>query len=59
MLNIALPELTAGAEEQVLAHQARLGVDERHHVLQLIAETERAARTGSIRCAPTRRQARV
>ena len=28
----------------MLAQQARLGVDERHHVLQLVAETERPAR---------------
>ena len=42
VLNISLPELTSGAEEQVLPYQARLGMDEGHHVLQLIAETERA-----------------
>ena len=40
MLDISLPELTGSAEEEVLAHEARLSVDERHHVLQLIAETE-------------------
>ena len=44
VLDIAFLELTGCAEEQVLAHQVRLGVDERHHVLQLIAETEGAPR---------------
>ena len=44
VLDISLAELTGRAEEQVLAQQARLGVDERHHVLQLVAETEGAAR---------------
>jgi hypothetical protein len=42
MLDISLMELTGSTEEEVLAHEARLGVDERHHVLQLIAETEGA-----------------
>jgi hypothetical protein len=42
MLDISLMELTGSAEEEVLSHEARLGVDERHHVLQLIAETEGA-----------------
>src|SRR3972149_1244036 len=40
MLDISLMELTGSTEEEVLAHEARLGVDKRHHVLQLIAETE-------------------
>ena len=44
MLDIAFLELAARAEEQLLAHQMRLGMDERHHVLQLIAETEGASR---------------
>ena len=44
MLNISLRELTGRAQEQVLAHEMRPGVDERHHVLQLIAETEGAPR---------------
>jgi len=44
MLDISLPELTGSAEEEVLAHEERLSVDERHHVLQLIAETEGAPR---------------
>ena len=42
MLDISLMELTGSAAEEVLAHEARLGVDKRHHVLQLIAETEGA-----------------
>ena len=44
MLDISFRELAGGAQEQVLAHQVRLGVDQRHHVLQLIAETEGAPR---------------
>jgi hypothetical protein len=40
MLDVAFPELTGCTEEQMLAHKARLGVNERHHVLQLIAKTE-------------------
>ena len=44
MLDISLRELTGSAEEKVLAHEVRFSVDERHHVLQLIAETEGAPR---------------
>ena len=40
MLDIAFTELVGRAAQQVLAHEPRLGMDERHHVLQLIAETE-------------------
>ena len=43
MLDIAFAELTRRAAQQVLAHERGLGMDERHHVLQLIAEAERAA----------------
>ena len=43
MLDIAFPELMGRTAQQVLAHELGLGMDERHHVLQLIAETERAA----------------
>src|SRR6185436_14531786 len=39
-----LGELTRCAPEQMLPHERRFGVDKRHHVLQLIAETERSAR---------------
>ena len=44
VLDIPFAELTARTQEQVLAHQSRLGVDQRHHVLQLIAEAEGAPR---------------
>ena len=44
MLDISLLELAGCTQEQVLAHETRLGVDERHYVLQLVAETEGAAR---------------
>ena len=44
MLHIAFQELAGREQQQVLAHQVRPGVDERHHVLQLIAETEGAPR---------------
>ena len=37
-------KLARRAAQQVLAQQTRLGVDQRHRVLQLIAEAERAAR---------------
>jgi hypothetical protein len=44
MLDISFPELMSSTEEKVLAHETRLCVDERHHVLQLIAEPEGACR---------------
>ncbi len=44
MLDVSLWELTGRAAEQVLAQELRLGVDERHRILQLIAETEGAPR---------------
>ena len=50
VLDIAFPELTA-AQKELLAHEMWLGMDERHHVLQLIAETE-APPIDSIRSAP-------
>ena len=56
MLDISLLELTGRAKEEVLAHEARLGVDERHHVLQLIAETEGAP--GLVVSAPRPKTAR-
>jgi hypothetical protein len=43
MLNISLLKLASRAQEQVLAQEVGLGVQKRHHVLQLIAETEGAA----------------
>src|SRR3990170_1971784 len=42
VLYITLGELTACGKKKVLAHEARLGVDERHYVLKLIAKTEGA-----------------
>src|SRR5208282_4967037 len=50
MLDIALAKLTGRAEEQVLTKQVRLGMDKRHHVLQLVAETEGTPRL--VECAP-------
>ena len=44
VLHVAFAELAGRAEQQVFAQQARLGMDERHRVLQLIAEAESAAR---------------
>ena len=43
MLDISLLELMGRAEEEVFAHEPGLGMDERHRILQLIAETEGAA----------------
>ena len=42
MLYIPLTELMGRAEEEVFARQERFGVDECHHVLQLVAETKGA-----------------
>src|SRR5512144_2307683 len=50
MLDISLLELVGRAEEEVLAHEPRLGEDESHHVLQLVAETECAP--GLVESAP-------
>src|SRR5512139_1737491 len=44
MLNIPLLKLTGCTEEELLAHEARFCVNERHNVLQLVAETEGAPR---------------
>ena len=44
MLDITLLELMGCAQEEMLSHEARFCVDERHNVLQLVAETEGAAR---------------
>jgi hypothetical protein len=40
MLDIAFLELTGCTEEQMRTHKFWLGMNERHHVLQLIAKTE-------------------
>ena len=44
MLNIAFAELMCRTAQQVLARERGLGMDQRHHVLQLIAEAECPAR---------------
>ena len=43
VLDIPFGKLTGRAKEQMLARQPRFGVDEGHHILQLVAETEGAA----------------
>jgi hypothetical protein len=43
MLDISRLELASRAAEQVLAHKLWRSVDEGHHVLQLVAETEGAS----------------
>ncbi len=52
VLDIAFLELTARREQDVLARQLGMRIDEGHDVLQLIAEAERAARTGKRRNVP-------
>ena len=44
MLYVAFNKLTAGTQRDLLARGTRLGVHQRHHVLQLIALAVRAAR---------------
>ncbi len=44
VLHVAFGELAARAQQQLLAQHRGLGVHERHRVLQLVAEAERAAR---------------
>ncbi len=44
VLHVAVAELVRRAAQQVLAGEARLGMDQRHDVLQLVAEAESAAR---------------
>ena len=44
MLHVAFDELMSGGTQQVLAAKVRPREREGHHVLQLIAEAERAAR---------------
>ena len=43
MLHVAFAELMRGGAQQMLAGEGRLGMHQRHHILQLIAETEGAA----------------
>ena len=42
MLNVSLLKLTGRTEEKMPAHKKRFCVNKRHHVLQLVAETEGA-----------------
>jgi hypothetical protein len=42
MLNIPLLKLTSRTEQEMFANHAGFGMDERHHVLQLVAEAEGA-----------------
>ena len=42
MLHIPFLELMPGTQEDLFAQQMRLGVNQRHGILQLIAETEGA-----------------
>src|SRR5438093_3517854 len=44
MLDVPFAKLMSGAEEQMFAHETRRGIYERHHILQLIAKTERTSR---------------
>src|ERR1019366_1749526 len=44
VLHVAFDELARCRAQQMLANQRRLGMHERHHVLQLIAKAEGAAR---------------
>ena len=43
MLDIPLRKLARSALQQVFAQQVRLGVEQGHGVLQLVAETEGAS----------------
>ncbi len=43
MLHVPLGKLPRRAAQQVFAYQARLGVNERRHILQLVAETKCAS----------------
>ena len=44
MLDVSLQELTRRAQEYVFSRETRIRVYQRHHVLQLVAETEGAPR---------------
>jgi len=39
MLYVALDELMSGGAQKMFAGKRRFGMDQRHHILQLIAET--------------------
>ena len=53
MLHVAFAKLARGGAQQCSRTRSRFGMHQRHHVLQLIAEPERAARLIERRCAPT------
>ena len=44
VLDVTFAELVGRAAQEVFARKPGLGMDERHHVLQLVAKTESAAR---------------
>jgi hypothetical protein len=44
VLDIAFLKLSGCAKEEMFVHQVLLGMDERHRILKLIAETEGAPR---------------
>ena len=44
MLHIAFAELVGSGAQEMLAHEGGFGMHQGHHVLQLVAETKRAAR---------------
>ncbi len=52
VLHVALDELSRGGAEDVLAGEPRLGVDERHDVLELVAEAVGAAALVQRRAGP-------
>ena len=43
MLHVAFAELMRGGAQEMLAGEGRLGMHQRHHILQLVAEAERSA----------------
>jgi len=52
MLDVAFDELPPGGAEQMLPGELRPRQQQRHHVLQLIAEAERSARLVIARARP-------
>ena len=52
MLHVAFAELVRGGAQQMLAGERRLGMHQRHHILQLVAEAEGAAGLIEARAAP-------
>src|SRR5471032_1929861 len=43
VLDISLPELTGSAKQKLVANETWFSVNQRHHILQLVTETESAA----------------